>query len=113
MHPKHLHRTALLGLSMIFATTAFAAEYVVDQQSKSFRMDGHKVEAITISAGDSIRFKNEDSFFHNIFSLSDLKIFDLGSFLKGQSKTVNFDQPGKVEVECAIHPEMYMEVTVK
>jgi len=113
MTSKHLQSAALIGLSMMFTTAAFAAEYLVDQQSKSFRMEGQKVEAITISVGDSIRFKNEDPFFHNIFSLSDLKTFDLGSFPKGQSKTVSFDQPGKVEVECAIHPEMYMEVTVK
>ena len=113
MHPKYIHRTALIGLSMMLTTTAFAAEHVVDQQSKSFRMDGQKVEAITISAGDTIRFKNEDPFFHNIFSLSDLMTFDLGSFPKGQSKTVNFDKAGTVEVECVIHPEMYMEVTVK
>ena len=113
MHRKHLPSTALIGLSIMFTTAAFATEHVVDQQSKSFRMAGQKVEAITINAGDTIRFKNEDPFFHNIFSLSDLKTFDLGSFPKGQSKTVSFDTAGMVEVECAIHPEMYMEVTVK
>ena len=63
--------------------------------------------------GDTIRFKNEDPFFHNIFSLSDLKTFDLGSFPKGESKTVTFDKVGTAEVECAIHPEMYMEVTIE
>ena len=98
---------------MMFATAAFATEHVVDQQNKSFQLDGKKIEAITVKVGDTIRFKNEDPFFHNIFSLSDLQTFDLGSFPKGQSKTVNFDKAGKMEVECAIHPEMYMEVTVE
>ena len=113
MHRKHLLSTPLIALFMMITTAAFAKEHLVDQQSKSFRMTGQKIETMTINAGDTIRFKNEDPFFHNIFSLSDLKTFDLGSFPKGQSKTVNFDTAGKVEVECAIHPEMYMEVTVK
>jgi plastocyanin len=95
------------------ALSVNAAEYVVDQKNKTFVQNGTKVEALTISVGDTIRFKNEDPFFHNIFSLSDLKTFDLGSFPKGDSKSVTFDKPGVVEVECAIHPEMYMEVTVK
>jgi hypothetical protein len=36
----------------------------------------------------------------------------LGSFPKGEFKEVVFDKTGVVEVECAIHPEMYIEVTV-
>lgn len=113
MNPKYAFSAALVGLSMAFVTPAFAGEIIVDQQNKTFKVDGKKVEAITINVGDTIRFKNEDPFFHNIFSLSDLKTFDLGSFPKGQSKTVTFDKPGTAEVECAIHPEMYMEVTIK
>jgi plastocyanin len=98
---------------IFLAGNALGGEYVVDQQNKTFVHQGAKVEAITIKAGDTIRFKNEDPFFHNIFSLSDLKTFDLGSFPKGESKTVVFDKPGKVEVECAIHPQMHLDVTVE
>jgi plastocyanin len=98
---------------IFLAGNALGGEHVVDQQNKTFVHQGAKVEAITIKAGDTIRFKNEDPFFHNIFSLSDLKTFDLGSFPKGESKTVVFDKPGKVEVECAIHPQMHLDVTVE
>ncbi len=113
---KIFHHTFIIGVitAALFATfSVHAEEVVVGQHNKTFVVDGNKVEAITIHVGDTIRFKNEDPFFHNIFSLSDLKTFDLGSFPKGQSKTVTFDKPGMAEVECAIHPEMYMEVTVK
>ncbi len=113
MKQKYLFNIMFIGLTMIFTTTAFSEEYVIDQHNKSFQLGGKKIEAITIKAGDTIRFKNEDPFFHNIFSLSDLKTFDLGSFPKGQSKTVIFDKAGLAEVECAIHPEMYMEVSVQ
>ena len=60
----------------------------------------------------AVSFKNEDPFFHNVFSLSDAKTFDLGSYPKGQSKSVTFDKPGTVEVECSIHPEMKMLIEV-
>ncbi len=109
---KLLH-TAAIATALLAASVAQAAEVVVDQLNKTFVIEGNKVEAISINVGDTLRFRNDDPFFHNIFSLSDLKTFDLGSFPQGQSKTVTFDKAGTVEVECAIHPEMYMEVTVK
>ncbi len=113
MKQKYLFSIALVGLTTLFSTMTFAEEHVVAQHSKSFQIDGKKIETMTVKIGDVIRFKNEDPFFHNIFSLSDLKTFDLGSFPKGQSKTVTFDKAGMAEVECAIHPEMYMEVSVQ
>ena len=109
---KMLHGAFIIA-AMLAAATAQAAEITIEQHNKTFVVEGNKVEAITINAGDTLRFRNDDPFFHNIFSLSDLKTFDLGSFPKGQSKTVTFDKAGMAEVECAIHPEMYMEVTVK
>ncbi|MBL1277781.1 MAG: hypothetical protein COB30_017005 [Ectothiorhodospiraceae bacterium] len=113
MNPKHLANSILFTVIIMFSTTALAEEHLIAQNSKSFQLSGSKVEAITIKVGDTIRFKNEDPFFHNIFSLSDLKTFDLGSFPKGQSKTVVFDKAGTAEVECAIHPEMFMEIIVQ
>ncbi len=104
--------TLLLSLLLI-TTSVTAAEYVVLQKDKAFVANGSVVESLTLAVGDSIRFVNEDPFFHNIFSLSDLSTFDLGSFPQGDSRTVTFDEAGSMEVECAIHPEMYMEVTIQ
>jgi plastocyanin len=111
---KHLYLliVAVLFLGM-FSQMTLADTLVVGQKNKSFVKDGKKVEKLNIKVGDTIRFMNQDPFFHNVFSLSDLKTFDLGSFPKGQFKPVTFDKPGTVEVECAIHPQMYLEVTVK
>jgi plastocyanin len=105
-------RICAIAAALCFTGTSLAEVYVVDQKDKSFVNDGSKIEKLQIKSGDTIRFKNEDPFFHNIFSLSDLKTFDLGSFPQGEFKDVVFDKTGVVEVECAIHPEMYMEVTV-
>jgi len=85
-----------------------AEEHVVAQKNKSF-----SVKKLTIKVGDSVKFVNEDSFAHNVFSLSAPKSFDLGSFGNGGSKSITFDKPGKVEVECAVHPDMRLDIEVK
>lgn len=105
--------TAAALVTLCISVSANAADVTVAQNDKSFKKDGAQIENLTINAGDTIHFKNEDAFFHNIFSLSDLKTFDLGSYPAGESKAVTFDEPGEAEIECAIHPEMYMVIEVK
>ena len=90
-----------------FSFTASATEHLVEQKDKAFT----KTE-ITIKVGDTIKFRNADPYNHNIFSLSDLKMFDLGSFPHGESRNVVFDKVGEAEVECAIHPSMLLKVKV-
>jgi plastocyanin len=90
------------------AGTASAAEHEVAQKDKHFSVD--KLE---IKTGDVVSFPNQDPIFHNVFSLSPAKTFDLGSYPKGETKKVTFDKPGTVEVECAIHPTMKMKIEVK
>ena len=89
------------------AAPAFGADYVVRQSGKAF-----SVAALKAKVGDTISFRNEDPFVHNIFSLSDVQSFDLGTFAKGEARTVKLDKPGKLEVECAVHPEMRLVVEV-
>jgi len=96
---------ALLALSL---GQANAGEHVVNQKNKAF-----STKKITVQQGDSVRFVNDDPFAHNIFSLSEVKSFDLGSYGQGQSKAVVMDKVGTVDVECAVHPDMKMTVEVK
>ena len=88
--------------------TAWSEEYEVGQENKTFSS-----KELTIKVGDTVNFKNNDSFFHNIFSLSDTATFDLGSYPKGEFKGFKFDQAGVVDVECAIHPDMQMTIKVE
>ena len=53
-----------------------------------------------------------DPIFHNIFSLSKPKSFDLGSYDKGESRTVTFPKPGVVYVYCHLHPNMEATIVV-
>ncbi len=95
-------------ISLLFSSLLFAREYEVAQKNKAF-----SVKALDIHVGDTVSFPNQDPFFHNVFSLSEAKSFDLGSYKKGETKKIVFDKPGKVEVECAIHPKMHMVINIK
>jgi plastocyanin len=104
---RRIPALAFTLLALLIAQ-AHAGEQVVTQKGKAF-----STKKLTVQQGDSVRFVNDDPFAHNIFSLSDTKSFDLGSYGQGQSKAVVMDKPGIVDVECAVHPEMKMTVEVR
>ena len=93
-------------------TTAAAREFEVSQKGKAFMTDKAPVKVLKLKAGDTVSFKNDDPFFHNVFSASALKAFDLGSYPQGQTRKVTFENEGTVDVECAIHPDMKLKVEV-
>jgi len=105
-----MRRTTALAFALLVLSLgqANAGEHVVNQKNKAF-----STKKITVQQGDSVRFVNDDPFAHNIFSLSEVKSFDLGSYGQGQSKAVVMDKVGTVDVECAVHPDMKMTVEVK
>ena len=70
------------------------------------------MKKLSVKVGDSVKFLNDDPFSHNVFSLSDAKSFDLGSYGQGVSKSITFDKAGTVEVECAVHPDMKLIIEV-
>jgi len=108
MTKPFLKTVLLLAAWSAFASATHAGDIEIAQKNKKFSQ-----EKLSVKIGDSIIFKNEDPFVHNIFSLSDTKTFDLGTYPQGQAKKVTFDKPGMVEIECAIHPDMKMVVEVK
>lgn len=108
MAKTFLKTVLLFAAWSVFASTAHAGDIEVAQKNKKFSQ-----EKLNIKVGDSVIFKNEDPFVHNIFSLSDTKTFDLGTYPQGQAKKVTFDKPGTVDIECAIHPDMKMTVNVE
>jgi hypothetical protein len=61
---------------------------------------------LAIPTGSTVDFPNEDRTFHNVFSLSKARRFDLGRYAAGKSKGVRFDRPGIVRVFCEIHSHM-------
>lgn len=64
-------------------------------------------DLVAICVGGTVAFPNLDDTYHNVFSYSKLKRFDLGRFRKDEkSATVVFDKPGVVTVHCEIHDRM-------
>ena len=67
---------------------------------------------LAIVAGQTVEFRNSDNVFHNIFSYSPPKRFDLGRYPKGKSRSVTFVKPGAVQVYCDIHSDMRGDIIV-
>jgi plastocyanin len=67
---------------------------------------------LPIAVGTAVDFPNLDPIYHNVFSLSPVRRFDLGKYARGHSKQVTFPRPGVVNVFCDIHSEMAAWIVV-
>ena len=81
---------------------------LVDQREMKFIP---RVSAVLV--GTTVDFPNNDKVWHNVFSTSEPKKFDLGLYPAGQSRSVTFDKPGVVKILCNVHPSMEAFVVVK
>jgi plastocyanin len=77
------------------------AHAVMDQRNETF-----VPHLLAITTGTTVDFPNSDRIYHNVFSLSKTKTFDLGRYAAGRSQAVRFDRPGIVRVFCDIHSHM-------
>jgi hypothetical protein len=50
-------------------------------------------------------FENHDQRWHNAFSVSPARHFDLGSIPPGNARAVRFDRAGPVRVFCRLHAD--------
>lgn len=64
-------------------------------------------------AGTRVAFLNLDRVYHNVFSVSSSRRFDLGKNPPGSRDTVEFERAGVVNLHCDIHPDEqgYLVVT--
>jgi len=110
-----LTRRSALRLGMAAAAVPFA--------STSARADGHATvhqvliknfafepADLTINAGDSVEFINEDSAPHT--ATADNGSFDTGNLRRGQKATLTFATAGTYSYFCAVHPRMKGSLTV-
>ena len=67
---------------------------------------------LPILEGTTVDFPNDDRVFHNVFSRSRTKHFDLDIYATGESKSVEFTKPGLVQLYCNIHPSMSASILV-
>lgn len=74
---------------------------VMDQ--KDLRFVPH---VLAIQVGTTVVFPNTDPVSHNVFSISEVKRFNLGLYGRNTVRRVTFDKPGVVELLCNVHLEM-------
>jgi plastocyanin len=79
----------------------------VQQLDRRFEPD-----LVVVPIGSTVSFPNMDPIFHNIYSLSKPKSFDLGSYDKGETRKVMFPKPGIVDIYCHLHPNMAATIVV-
>ncbi|HKY20202.1 MAG TPA: carboxypeptidase regulatory-like domain-containing protein [Vicinamibacterales bacterium] len=79
----------------------------LDQRNETF-----VPHVLAVTVGTTVDFPNSDRVYHNVFSLSGTKRFDLGRYAAGRSRSVRFDRPGIVRVFCEIHSHMSAFVLV-
>ena len=81
--------------------------HVLAQKNQAF-----STRVLACVVGSTIDFPNQDPIFHNVFSVSSIRRFDLGKYPQGHSKQVRFLKTGVVPVFCDIHPNMACFIVV-
>jgi plastocyanin len=87
-------------------TPPVAPLHVVVQKDAAF-----SPHVLPILVGTTVDWPNHDEIFHNAFSISEAKQFDLGLY-KDKVKQVTFDKPGRIDVFCSIHSTMHCIILV-
>lgn len=80
---------------------------VLDQEGLEF-----VPEILAVRQHQAVRILNSDPVYHNVFSLSSVKRFDVGRRPQGEYLDVTFDRQGVVEVFCDIHSNMHAVIYV-
>lgn len=84
------------------------ARATLDQHGEQFAP-----RLLPVVAGQEVVFPNRDRIYHNVFSVSPVKSFDLGQYKSSDPpKRERFERAGLVPVYCNIHPHMIAYVVV-
>jgi plastocyanin len=80
---------------------------IVEQRGRRFAP-----HVLAVPVGSTVSFPNFDPFFHNVFSLSPARSFDLGIYRSGESREVTFEKEGFVRIGCNLHDNMSAFIAV-
>jgi len=81
---------------------------LMDQQGMKFIP-----KVLPVLVGTPVNFPNNDNTWHNVFSPSEDKRFDLGLYPPGENRSVTFNKAGVVRILCNVHPNMEAHIVVK
>ncbi|MEX0929182.1 MAG: carboxypeptidase regulatory-like domain-containing protein, partial [Balneolales bacterium] len=80
---------------------------ILDQKELQFNP-----RILAVREDDQVRILNSDPVYHNVFSLSATKRFDVGRRPQGDYLDIVFEKQGVVEVFCDIHSNMHATIYV-
>lgn len=82
-------------------------ERVMEQRGRQFAP-----RVLVVPVGSTVSFPNFDPVYHNVFSTSEAKSFDLGLYKSDTARSVVFDKPGVVRLGCNLHANMSAYIIV-
>jgi plastocyanin len=98
----------LITIEALCLIAVAAESHKIVQQGRAF-----KVATVSIAAGDTLDFSNEDEFIHQVYVQSPTLNYDSPEQSIGQVISIKFPTAGNFEVRCHIHPKMLLKVDVK
>jgi hemoglobin len=84
-----------------------AKHRVIEQRGREFAP-----RLMAVPVGSTVAFPNFDPIYHNVFSRSEARPFDLGIFKNGQSREVSFPREGIVRIGCNLHANMSTSIII-
>ena len=108
---KISRRQVILGTTVV-AATPFLGSIAAAQTTHAVKIKGFAFEPanLSINAGDSVVFTNEDSAPHT--ATADNGSFNTGRLDRGQAATLTFSGTGTFSYFCEFHPNMKAAITV-
>jgi plastocyanin len=101
-------RGAAAGLSALLLAATSADDHIVVQQHRAF-----SVSQISLPAGGTLRFSNEDDFTHEVYVETPEFTYESDEQEPGTVLAVVFPKSGHFAVRCHIHPKMHLDVDVQ
>jgi plastocyanin len=99
---------AVAAFVIAAAGITYAAQHKVGQKGRLFSPG-----TLTVKAGDSLMFQNDDDVTHHIYSATKGQEFDLQTTPPGEKVSRTFATKGRVDVRCGLHAGMRLVVTVE
>ncbi|HTR54410.1 MAG TPA: hypothetical protein VMJ10_27145 [Kofleriaceae bacterium] len=95
-----------LGVVMLWPARGGAAKRTPKQRVMEQRGRSFLPHVLAVPVGSTVSFPNYDSIYHNVFSVSKAKAFDLGIYKNGEAREIKIDKPGVIRLGCNIHANM-------
>jgi hemoglobin len=89
------------------STPRLPKKRIIEQRDRQFAP-----RLLAVPVNSTVAFPNFDPVYHNVFSVSPAKAFDLGIYKNGEAREVVFGKEGLIRLGCNLHSNMTAHVVV-